>query len=72
MLIGKEVINISHETKDLLKVLEQQGCSIVHTKKNHYKIFFKGQWVTTLAGTPSDWRSQKNSIAYLRRAGLHL
>lgn len=58
--------------KELLRKLERQGCSIVRTKKGHYKVFLNGQWVTTLSGTPSDWRSIRNSLAPLKRAGLRL
>lgn len=72
MPIRKEVVTIGNQTKDLLKTLEEQGCEIVHTKKNHYKIFFNGQWITTLPGTPSDWRSLRNCIAPIKRAGLHV
>ena len=72
MLTGKEVVTIGNDIRGLLKSLEQQGCVIVHTKKNHYKVFLEGEWLTTLPGTPSDWRSLRNCTAPLKRAGLRL
>lgn len=72
LLIRKEVNSIANEIKELLGKLEKQGCTIVRTRRGHYKVFLDGKWITTLAGTPSDWRSLRNSLAPLKRAGVRL
>ncbi|MEU5430798.1 hypothetical protein AB0H73_35070 [Streptomyces olivoreticuli] len=58
------------EVRQLIKALEKQGFEVRQTKNNHYQVFKKGSFVTVLPGTPSDHRSLKNSMAYLRRAGF--
>lgn len=57
---------------DAIDVLEERGCQLEITDKNHYKIYiyFQGRklpkpWIAPK--TPSDYRSQKNSIAGLKR-----
>lgn len=66
----KEVITVANETRELLGKLEKQGFEVIRTKKNHYKVFKDGQLVTTLPGTPSDWRSLRNCVAVLKKAGF--
>ncbi|MFI0742459.1 hypothetical protein ACH4PU_30935 [Streptomyces sp. NPDC021100] len=53
-----------------MKALEKQGFEVRQTKNGHYQVFKDGGFVTVLPGTPSDHRSLKNSMAYLRRAGF--
>lgn len=69
LLNRKEVIIISNEVKELLKKLEEQGFIVEKTKKNHYKVFKDKRLVATLPCTPSDWRSLRNCIAVLKKAG---
>jgi hypothetical protein len=58
------------ELRKLIKALEDQGFDITVTTKQHYMVWLDGEFVTTLPGTPSDWRSLKNSIAAARRFGF--
>lgn len=58
------------DMKKLLKALEDQGFEIRFTKKGHVTVGLDGKLVATLAGTASDWRSAKNALARLRRAGF--
>ncbi|MGW1976668.1 hypothetical protein [Streptomyces sp. NPDC001889] len=60
----------SKEVRQMVKALEQQDFTVRQTKNNHYQVFKSGQFVTVLPGTPSDHRSLKNSMAYLKRAGF--
>lgn len=54
----------------LVKALDKQGFTTRLTGKGHVTVTKDGQWVTTLAGTPSDWRGWRNAIARLRAAGF--
>jgi transcription initiation factor IIE alpha subunit len=59
--------------KDLRKIiqaLEDQGFAVSRTKKGHLRVLLNGVWVTTLPGTPSDWRSFRNALAAAKRAGF--
>lgn len=56
--------------KKLTKALEDQGFSVRVSKRGHILVFNSDGLVATFSGTPSDWRSLKNSMAALRRAGF--
>lgn len=59
--------------KDLKKIAEalrEQGFETILTKRGHLQVFRNGRYVATFAGTASDWRSLKNSLADARRAGF--
>ncbi|MFE1785623.1 hypothetical protein ACFW9F_24380 [Streptomyces sp. NPDC059506] len=58
------------EVRQLLKKLARQGFDVELTRNGHYKVYWDGRFVGTLAGTPSDHRSLKNSVANLKRAGF--
>ncbi|GAA3087283.1 hypothetical protein GCM10020000_87630 [Streptomyces olivoverticillatus] len=59
------------DVRELKKALKKQGFVVRETKNGHYQVFGKdGAFVTVLPGTPSDHRSLKNSMAYLKRAGF--
>lgn len=59
------------EIKDLLKALEAQGFKVSKTRNNHYAVRnAKGEFITTLASTPSEYKGYANGIARLRRAGF--
>lgn len=54
----------------ILDELETQGFAITRTKRGHWKVTLGSQYVTSFAGTASDWRSDKNALADCKRAGL--
>lgn len=60
--------------KDLKKIVEAliaQGFDVDETRRGHVRVYLDGIWVTTFAGTPSDYRSWRNSLAAAKRAGFH-
>ncbi len=61
---------MSGDLKRMLKALDDQGFEVSRTQRGHYEVRENGRRVATIAGTPSDHRSIRNSIAYLRRAGF--
>jgi hypothetical protein len=58
------------DTKEILAEAERQGFSVSMTRKRHPAIYRNGVWVTTFSGTASDWRSVKNALADMKRAGF--
>lgn len=58
------------ETAEIIKAAEEQGFTVTYSKKGHPVFHKDGEFVTTLSGTASDWRSGKNGLAFLKRAGL--
>lgn len=58
------------DTQDLLKALQRQGFEVARTAKGHWRVTREGRTVAVLGGTPSDWRSRRNELAALRRAGF--
>lgn len=58
------------DLKAIIKALEAQGFEVVRNKRGHYDAYRNGRKVATFAGTPSDHRSWRNSIAQARRAGF--
>lgn len=58
------------DVRDLIKELHRQGFETSRTSKGHIRVRKDGVTVSVFAGTPSDWRSWRNSIADLRRAGF--
>lgn len=58
------------ELKKIVRALIRQGFDVDRTKKGHLRVYLDGVWVTTLPGTPSDWRSFKNALAAAKRAGF--
>ena len=61
---------MNKDLKKLTKALEDQGFSFRVSKRGHILVFNADGLVATFSGTPSDWRSLKNSMAALRRAGF--
>ena len=61
---------MNKDLKKLVKALEAQDFEVRATKRQHLTVSKNGQWVTTLPGTPSDWRSMRNAMAALKRAGF--
>lgn len=58
------------DIKRLIRALEDQGFDVTRTKSRHFRVTLNGQYVTTFAGTPSDWRGLKNALAAAERAGF--
>lgn len=59
--------------KDLRKIVEalrSQGFEVEETAKQHLVVSKDGRRVATLSGTASDWRSIRNGLARLKRAGF--
>lgn len=58
------------EQRRLVTKLHAAGFDTRRTSKNHLLVLCDGQVVTCFAGTPSDYRSWRNSLAPLRRLGF--
>lgn len=59
----------SRDVKLWLRDLKQQWWHVRATRNHHYQVFTPdGALVTTVPGSPSDWRWRKNADAALRRA----
>ncbi|MEU5900370.1 hypothetical protein [Streptomyces venezuelae] len=54
----------------LIKKLNEQGFEVERAKNNHWTVRKNGRRVTTLPSTPSDHRTMKNCLAYLKREGF--
>ncbi len=62
---------MNKDVKQLLGELSSQaGFKVRTTRRGHHLVSKDGIPVTSIAGTPSDWRSLRNSIAALRRVGF--
>ena len=61
------------EYRVLVKAIKAAGGEVRKpTGTGHPKVYFRGQFVTTLCLTPSDRRARKNELAQLRRAGMNI
>lgn len=58
------------DLRKIVKALEAQGFDTAVNRKGHIVVSRNGKWVTTLPGTPSDWRSIRNGLAKAKRAGF--
>lgn len=59
------------DLRRLVRELKKQGFTVETTTKGHIRVLdANGSHVTITAGTPSDYRSRKNFLAELRRAGF--
>ncbi|KJF19397.1 hypothetical protein [Rhodococcus sp. AD45] len=58
--------------RELMKGLHKAGFMTKYTTKRHLLVLLDGQVITCFAGTPSDHRSWRNSMAPLRRLGFAL
>lgn len=61
---------MNKDLRKVLRALEHQGFTLTTLNSGHIEVRKEGQRVTTFAGTASDHRSMRNSIAYARRAGF--
>lgn len=61
------------ELKDVIRVAEAAGFTVDRTARGHWRFRTpEGRVVAYDAGSPSDWRGTRNTIARLRRAGLRI
>lgn len=58
------------DLRKIVKALEAQGFEVRTTKKGHVMVTRDGELIATFAGTASDWRSIRNGLAPLKRAGF--
>lgn len=58
------------EISKLIKAIEKQRFTVKRTAKGHYQVRKGPTLITLLPGTPSDHRSLKNSLSYLKKAGF--
>ena len=59
--------------KDLRKIVKElgaQGFDVATTSRGHVVVTKDGVLVATFSGTASDWRSIRNGLAPLKRAGF--
>jgi hypothetical protein len=66
--------NASPELTELLLTAHEQKFRVTPTKRNHYKVstpeHWKNQACAHMAGTPSEYRSNRNAKAQLKRLGV--
>lgn len=58
------------DLRKIVKALEEQGFEVATTSKGHLMVLRNGEVIATFSGTPSDWRSIRNSLSRLKRAGF--
>lgn len=58
------------DLRKIVKALEAQGFEVETTSKGHLVVTRDGVLIATFSGTASDWRSIRNSLAPLKRAGF--
>ncbi len=58
------------DLRKIVKALEAQGFEVAVTSKGHLLVSREGAVIAVLAGTASDWRSLRNGLAPLKRAGF--
>lgn len=58
------------DMRKLVKALEAQGFDVKVTAKQHVIVSRDGELIATFSGTASDWRSIRNGLAPLKRAGF--
>ena len=61
---------MNKDVAKLIRELNRQDFEVRTTRRGHHLITKNGVVVAGLPGTPSDWRSLRNSLADLRRAGF--
>jgi hypothetical protein len=61
---------VKKDQRELMTRLHDAGYTTKTTTKQHLLVFREGRVVTCFAGTPSDRRAWRNSLAPLRRLGF--
>jgi len=60
------------DMRELKALAESQGWKVTPTGGGHLKWVSPQGAIVFGPSTPSDWRSMKNHVGYLRRAGLRV
>ena len=58
------------DLRKIVKALEAQGFEVGTTSKGHVIVTRDGDLIATFSGSASDWRSIRNGLAPLKRAGF--
>jgi len=58
------------DLRKIVKALQAQGFNVETTTKGHLAVYRDGALIATFSGTASDWRSIRNTLAPLKRAGF--
>ena len=58
------------DLRKIVKALRDQGFDVEITSKQHVIVSCEGRLIATFSGTASDWRSIRNGLAPLKRAGF--
>jgi hypothetical protein len=58
------------DLRKIVKALEAQGFEVSVTSRGHVMVSRDGALIATFSGSASDWRSIRNGLAPLRRAGF--
>ncbi|WP_213578451.1 hypothetical protein [Rhodococcus sp. USK13] len=58
------------DTKKVLKALEEAGFTVRYAKNGHPMVYKGDDLITTFSGSASDYRSFRNALAHLKRAGF--
>lgn len=58
------------DLREIVKALEAQGFEVTVTKRGHVVVEREGKVIAVFSGTASDWRSIRNGLAPLKRAGF--
>ncbi|WAB09578.1 hypothetical protein SEA_WOOPER_75 [Gordonia phage Wooper] len=70
---GRRAGTNNKELRRLLDRIEQAGGELRRCKHgSHWKVYLDGRFIGTVGGSPSDHRSWKNGLSFLRRNGLQI
>lgn len=58
------------DLRPIVKALKAQGFDVEVTSRGHVMVTRDGELIATFSGTASDWRSIRNGLAPLKRAGF--
>ncbi len=58
------------DLRPIVKALRKQGFDVEVTSRGHLMVTRDGVLIATFSGTASDWRSIRNGLAPLKRAGF--
>lgn len=58
------------DLRKIMKALVDQDFEVAFTSRGHMLVTKGDRFITVFAGTPSDGRSWKNSLAACKRAGF--
>lgn len=58
------------DLRKIVKALQQQGFEVELTTKGQVMVTRDGELIATFSGSASDWRSIRNGLAPLKRAGF--